>query len=171
MWLALSGLEGRPSIVGVATGAVVGLVAITPACGYVDVLSSAVIGAVGAAVSYGFIKLFTWLKVDDALDVCSCHGMAGTWGALATGLFASKLVNPSGADGLLKGNFGLFGAQIMAVLSVWAFTFVVTYLITKLVDSWLGFTVSRRAQEIGLDISHKWEGVLPNEEPSALAKV
>ncbi|HEY9756862.1 MAG TPA: ammonium transporter [Oculatellaceae cyanobacterium] len=157
MWMALSALEGRPSIIGVATGAVVGLVAITPACGYVDVLSAMVIGALGAAVSYGCIKLCTKFKIDDALDVCSCHGMAGTFGALATGLFASKAVNPAGVDGLFRGNPQLFLAQLLAVGSVWAFTFVGTYLITRLVDKWLGFTVSRKAQEIGLDISHKWD--------------
>ena len=167
MWMALSSLEGRPSIIGVATGAVVGLVAITPACGYVDVLSAMVIGAVGAAVSYGSIKLCAKLKIDDALDVCACHGMAGTFGALATGLFASKVVNSAGADGLFRGNPQLFTAQIAAVGAVWAFTFVTTYLITKFVDKWLGFTVSRRAQEIGLDISHKWDEF--TEQPAAEA--
>jgi Amt family ammonium transporter len=157
MWMALSSLEGRPSIIGVATGAVVGLVAITPACGYVDVLSAMIIGAMGAAVSYGSIKLCAKFKIVDALDVCACHGMAGTFGALATGLFASKAVNAAGADGLFRGNPGLFTAQLTAIGSVWLFTFVSTFLITKLVDKYLGFSVSRRAQEIGLDISHKWD--------------
>jgi ammonium transporter, Amt family len=169
MWLALSSLEGRPSIIGVATGAVVGLVAITPACGYVDVLSSVIIGAGGAAVSFGCIKLWHKLHVEDALDVGACHGMAGTFGALATGLFASKAVNAAGANGWLLGNAGLFGAQVVAVVSVWAYTFVATFLITKAIDRWLGFTVSRRAEQIGLDISHNWEDTTAARAISAAA--
>ncbi len=169
MWLAISSLDGRPSIIGVATGAVVGLVAITPACGYVDVLSSVIIGAGGAAVSYGCIKLWHKLKIDDALDVGACHGMAGTWGALATGIFASKAVNAAGANGLLLGNFGLFGAQLTAVVAVWVYTFVATYMITKAIDRVLGFTVSRRAQQIGLDISHNWEDTTAARQLSAAA--
>jgi ammonium transporter, Amt family len=169
MWLALSSLEGRPSIIGVATGAVVGLVAITPACGYVDVLSSVIIGAGGAAVSFGSIKLWHKLRIEDALDVGACHGMAGTWGALATGLFATKAVNAAGANGLLLGNPGLFGAQVVAVVSVWAYTFVATFLITKAIDRWLGFTVSRKAEQIGLDISHNWEDTTAARAISAAA--
>lgn len=160
VWLWLSAREGKHSIMGVATGAVVGLVAITPACGYVGVIDSAIIGAVGSAISYFCIKLWQKYGIQDALDVCACHGMAGTWGALATGIFASKAVNPSGADGLLHGNPTLFGAQLMTVLSVWAFTFVSTYIIIKLIDRSVGFTVSRRAQRLGLDLSHNWDDVL-----------
>jgi Amt family ammonium transporter len=162
-WMVLSLYKGKPSAVGTATGAVVGLVAITPACGYVDTLSSIVIGAVGAAVSFFSIKLAERIGLDDSLDVCACHGMAGTWGALATGLFASKLVNPSGADGLIHGNWNLFCAQLTAVIVVWAFTFGVTYAIAKLVDLWVGFTVSRKEQEAGLDVSHYWDDSLESQ--------
>lgn len=162
-WMILSLYKGRPSAVGTATGAVVGLVAITPACGYVDILSSIVIGAVGAAVSFFSIKLVEELGIDDSLDVCACHGMAGTWGALATGLFASKAVNAAGADGLFFGNPGLFYAQITAVAVVWIVSFAVTYLIAKCIDLTIGFTVSQEQQRAGLDIAHYWDDALEGE--------
>jgi len=156
-WMVLSLYKGKPSAVGAATGAVVGLVAITPACGYVDTLSAIVIGALAAVVSFFSIKLAQTIGLDDSLDVCACHGMAGTWGALAVGLFASKLVNPDGADGLIHGNWHLLYAQIVAIVAVWLFSFIVTYAIAKLVDWSVGFTVSSKEQEIGLDISHYWD--------------
>lgn len=161
-WMVLSLYKGKPSAVGTATGAVVGLVAITPACGYVDTLSSILIGSVGAAVSFFSIKLAEKIGLDDSLDVCACHGMAGTWGALATGIFASKLVNQSGADGLIHNNWQLFSAQCAAVIAVWVFSFSVTYAIAKLVDFMVGFTVSKKEQELGLDVSHYWDDALEN---------
>jgi Amt family ammonium transporter len=162
-WMVLSLYKGKASAVGTATGAVVGLVAITPACGYVDTLAAVVIGAVGAAVSFFSIKLAEHIGLDDSLDVCACHGMAGTWGALATGIFASKLVNPAGADGLLYGNWHLVRAQLAAIVVVWIFSFVVTYVIAKLVDAMVGFTVSKKEQELGLDVSHYWDDALESE--------
>jgi Amt family ammonium transporter len=170
-WMVLSLYKGKPSAVGTATGAVVGLVAITPACGYVDTFSSIIIGAVGAAVSFFSIKLVEKLGIDDALDVCACHGMAGTWGALATGIFASKLVNPSGADGLIYGNWHLFLAQATATIVVWAFSFCVTYAIAKVVDLSIGFTVSRKEQEAGLDVSHYWDDNLETQTRPPLVEV
>ncbi len=156
-WMALSLYKGKPSAVGAATGAVVGLVAITPACGYVDIPASVAIGAVGAAVSFFSIRIAEYFKMQDPLDVCACHGMAGTWGSIATGIFATKLVNPGGADGLLHGNPSLLGAQFIATAVVWVFTFGMTYGITKLVDLCVGFTVSKAEQEIGLDATHYWD--------------
>jgi Ammonia permease len=154
VWMFLSTRDGEPNAAGTATGAVVGLVAITPACGYVDVISSILIGGIGALVSYFSIKLALHLKIQDSLDVCACHGMAGTWGALATGIFASKAVNPAGANGLLYGGYGLFQAQVIAVVTVWLFTFVVTYVIVKMVDRFIHFTVSEEEQQAGLDVYH-----------------
>jgi Amt family ammonium transporter len=168
-WMVLSLYKGKPSAVGTATGAVVGLVAITPACGYVDIWAAIIIGAIGAAVSFFSIKLVEQLGIDDSLDVCACHGMAGTWGALATGLFASKLVNPDGADGLIYGNTHLFFAQLTSIIVVWAFTFVSTYVIAKLVDFSLRFTVTRKEQEVGLDISHYWDDALESEAVASLS--
>jgi len=153
-WMLLSRSERGPSAVGTATGAVVGLVAITPACGYVDAFSSLLIGAIGSVVSYTSIKLAGRLHIQDSLDVCACHGMAGTWGALATGIFASKAINPAGVDGLIYGNWHLLWAQIIAVVAVWSFTFVVTYALAKIVDRLVHFTVTERQQRLGLDIYH-----------------
>jgi len=170
-WMALSMYKGKPSAVGTATGAVVGLVAITPACGYVDTLSSIVIGSVGAAVSFFSIKLAEKIGLDDSLDVCACHGMAGTWGALATGIFASKLINSSGADGVIHGNWHLLYAQVSAVVATWAFSFGVTYAIAKFVDFWIGFIVSRQEQELGLDVSHYWDDSLESQAGTPLVEV
>lgn len=153
-WMYLSSLEGEASAVGAATGAVVGLVAITPACGYVDVLSSIVIGALGSLISFFSIKGLSRLGIQDSLDVFACHGMAGTWGAIATALFASKAINPAGADGLFHGNIGLLGAQLSSVAAVWAFTFVMTYVLARLVDRVIHFTVTEEEQQLGLDLYH-----------------
>jgi ammonium transporter, Amt family len=167
-WLLLSMYKGKPSAVGTATGAVVGLVAITPACGYVDVLSAFIIGAMGSVVSFFSIIFAEKIGIDDPLDVCACHGMSGTWGSIATGIFATKLVNPGGADGALHGNFSLLYAQLAATASVWFFTFVVTYAIARLVDMWVGFTVSRRVQQVGLDAAHYWDDVKESSTASAI---
>ncbi len=156
-WMVVSSREGKNTAVGAATGAVVGLVAITPACGYVDVGSAIFIGAVGAIVAFFSIKLSEHLKIQDSLDVCACHGMAGTWGALATGIFASKAINPGGADGLIYGNTHLFLAQLASVVAVWIFTFVGTYVIAKVVDHFINFTASQSEQELGLDLYHYGE--------------
>jgi len=158
-WMVVSSREGKNTAVGAATGAVVGLVAITPACGYVDVTSAVIIGAVGAVVAFFSIKLSEHLKIQDSLDVCACHGMAGTWGALATGIFASKAINPGGADGLIHGNAHLFLAQLASVVAVWIFTFVGTYVIAKIVDHFMSFTASQSEQEQGLDLYHYGEEV------------
>ncbi|MBU6451816.1 MAG: ammonium transporter [Cyanobacteria bacterium REEB67] len=153
-WMLVSSAEGKNTAVGAATGAVVGLVAITPACGYVDVPAAILIGSVGSVVSFFSIKLSEKLKIQDSLDVCACHGMAGTWGALATGLFASKAINPAGADGLFHGNAHLLFAQLASVVAVWLFTFVGTYAIAKLIDQFMNFTASQSEQEQGLDLFH-----------------
>ena len=153
-WMLLSSMEGEASAVGAATGAVVGLVAITPACGFVDVLSSIFIGAVGSLFSFLSIKALSKLGVQDSLDVFACHGMAGTWGAIATGIFASKAINPAGADGALYGNYDLLVAQFSSVAAVWVFTFVMTYLLARAVDRVCHFTVTEEQQQLGLDHYH-----------------
>jgi Amt family ammonium transporter len=115
-WLLLERLRGgRPSAVGAATGAVVGLVAITPAAGFVTPGSALVIGAVGACASFAAIHLRAHTRLDDSLDVFACHGVGGIVGALLTGVFATKAVNPNGANGLLYGNPGQLGVQALAV--------------------------------------------------------
>jgi Amt family ammonium transporter len=153
-WMVLSTIDGEPGAVGAATGAVVGLIAITPACGFVDIPSSIIIGVIGAFVSYSSIKLAGKLKIQDPLDVGACHGMGGAWGAVATGIFASKSVNPAGVDGAIHGNWSLLYAQLVTVAAVGAFTFVSTYVIAKVVDKIFHFTVTEEEQQIGLDAFH-----------------
>lgn len=158
-WMYLSARSGRPSVIGVATGAVVGLVAITPACGYVSVPASILIGMVAAVISYSCINLRQKMKIDETLDVWACHGMAGTWGALATGIFASKAINPAGADGLIFGNLSLFTAQVVTVLVAIGFSFGLTFLIAKAIDAARGLSVKAYEEEVGLDISQHGEEV------------
>jgi len=162
-WMIVSSREGKNTAVGTATGAVVGLVAITPACGYVDVASAMVIGSLGAMVAFFSIKFCEKLKIQDSLDVFACHGMAGTWGALATGIFASKAINPAGADGLIHGNGHLFLAQVASVVAVWIFTFVGTYAIAKVIDRFIHFTASESEQELGLDAFHYGDEIFAAE--------
>jgi Amt family ammonium transporter len=157
MWMILSWRRSRPSVIEVATGAVAGLVAITPACGYVGVPAAIAIGAVASLVSYACIRWRNRLNIDESLDVWACHGMAGTWGALATGLFASKAVNPAGADGLFYGNASLFGIQLLSVLVAWMFSFAATYGIARLIDAWRGLGVGIPEEEVGLDMSQHGE--------------
>lgn len=160
-WMLLGWTRQRPSVTGVATGAVVGLVAITPACGFVDMFSSIIIGMVGSLVSYFAINLMHKLKVDDSLDVFACHGLAGTWGAIATGLFAQTAVNPDGANGLLFGGLELFNAQLISVGVAWVWSFGMTWLIVKAIDLVRGFTVSVITEEVGLDLSQHGEEAQP----------
>jgi len=157
VWMLISWWNSRPSVIGVATGAVVGLVAITPACGYVDVMSALLIGAVASIISYYCIQLRNRYNIDESLDVWACHGMAGTWGAIATGIFASKAINPAGDNGLIFGNWHLFGVQIIAVAVAWVFAFTVTYVLAKAISSLRGLSVDAHAEEVGLDISQHGE--------------
>ena len=103
------------------------------------------------------IKLRQKVNLDESLDVFACHGMGGTWGALATGLFATKSVNAAGADGLFYGNVGQFGVQFVSVGAVILFSFSVTYILAKLIDMFVGLRVCPNAEEVGLDISEHGE--------------
>jgi ammonium transporter, Amt family len=156
-WMLLSAREGRPNVIGVATGVVVGLVAITPACGYVDIPASIIIGVLASALSFYCIQLRNRLKIDESLDVWACHGMAGTWGAIATGLFASKAVNPDGANGLLHGESQLFWAQLASIAVAWVYSFVITFALAWVLDKTRGLTVQPHEEEVGLDISQHGE--------------
>jgi Amt family ammonium transporter len=157
MWMLLSWRRDRPSVSEVSTGAVAGLVAITPACGYVNVSAAIAIGLVASIVAYACIRLRNHWKIDESLDVWACHGMAGTWGALATGLFASKIVNPAGADGLLYGNPHLFVVQLLSVAVAGGFSFIVTFALAKLLNHFHGLSVGIEDEEAGLDISQHGE--------------
>ena len=157
MWMFLSWRDSKPSVLGIVTGVVVGLVAITPAAGYVTPMAAMVIGVVAASISYYAIKFRQRSKLDESLDVWACHGMGGLWGCLATGLFASKAVNPTGADGLLYGNPAQFVTQALTVGAVIVFVMVVTFAITTVLRKVMGLRVASNAEEVGLDISEHGE--------------
>jgi Amt family ammonium transporter len=159
VWMVLSWIHRRPSVLGVATGAVVGLVAITPASGFVEPMSALIIGAIASVISYYVIVLRMKLRIDESLDVFACHGMGGVWGAIATGIFANKSINPAGADGLIYGNPSLLKAQIIAVFSSAVFSFIMTIIIAKVVDKTLGLRVKDIEETVGLDISQHAESV------------
>lgn len=157
VWMLLSWRDNKPSVLGIVTGAVVGLVAITPAAGFVPPMAAMVIGALASPVSYYAIKLRQKVGLDESLDVMACHGTGGTFGALATGIFASKLVNEAGADGLLYGNPGQFVTQLISVVIVAVFSFGITFVLAKLLNRTIGIAVSEREEEVGLDISEHGE--------------
>jgi len=153
-WIILEWLHrGKPTTLGAASGAVAGLVAITPGSGFVGPTSALIIGALVSVICYGGIMLKSKLGYDDSLDVVGVHGLGGTWGALATGLFASKLINPNGANGLFFGNPGQLWTQFLAVAVTWIFAFVMTTIILKVVDVIVGLRVTDEEEEKGLDIS------------------
>ena len=145
--------RGKPTVLGAASGAVAGLVAITPASGFVGPMPAIAIGAGAGVFCYSACILKTRLGYDDSLDVVGIHGVGGTWGALATGLFASKAVNPDGADGLFFGNPGQLGIQAIAVLATWVFAFVGTFILLKIVDAIMGLRVSQDEEQVGIDLS------------------
>jgi Amt family ammonium transporter len=149
--------KGHPSVLGAAAGAVAGLVAITPAAGFVTPTSAILIGLGGGVVCYFAIQLRERLRVDDALDVWAVHGVGGTWGAIATGIFASSAVNSAGKDGLLYGNASLFFTQILTVAITWVFCGVMTFIILKIVDAVIGLRVPEQEEVLGLDISQHGE--------------
>ena len=151
------GSRGKPTVLGAASGAVAGLVVITPASGYVGPMSAIVIGAGGGILCYSACMLKARLGYDDSLDVVGVHGVGGTWGALATGLFASKTVNPDAADGLFFGNPHQFVVQVIAVLACMLLAFVGTVILLKLVDALVGLRVSSEEEQMGLDLSQHEE--------------
>jgi Amt family ammonium transporter len=144
--------NGKPTTLGVATGAVAGLVAITPASGFVGVMSAILIGFLVSVVCYlmvAFVK--PKLGYDDSLDAFGVHGVGGIWGALATGLFAQTAINPAGADGLFYGNPSQLLKQAVAVVTVVVFTAAVTWIILKVIDVTVGLRVPEQEEVLGLD--------------------
>ncbi|MDO8915497.1 MAG: ammonia channel protein, partial [Coriobacteriia bacterium] len=149
--------EGKPTVLGAASGAVAGLVGITPAAGYVGPMAALAIGTiVGAACFFG-LKLKTRFGFDDALDVVGVHGVGGTIGALLTGVFATTAVNAAGANGLLAGDPSLLWKQLIGVVATIAFSFLVSVIILKLLDATIGLRVSEDVETAGLDISEHAE--------------
>lgn len=163
-WMAVSWLHNKkPSSMGIVTGAVCGLVAITPASGFVSVGSSIIIGAIAGLICYTAVVIVkTRTKVDDALDVFACHGIGGMTGALLTGVFASKAINPAGADGLLAGNPSLMVSQFIAVIATMVFAFLATMIILKLIDMTMGLRVQSKEEILGLDLTQHGEEAYPD---------
>ena len=151
-------MKGKPSAVGMAVGAVCGLVAITPASGYVNVISALIIGAVAGMLSN---LMSNWratrTRIDDTLDVFSCHGISGIWGSIATGIFATVLVNPTSVNGLLFGNTHLLTAQVIAVVVIAAYSFFGSYLLLKFINIFSPLRVSPEDEEKGLDLAEHGE--------------
>jgi Amt family ammonium transporter len=157
-WMTVSWLhKGAPSVLGAAAGAVAGLVAITPASGYVDVSAAILIGLGAGSICYAAIQVTRRLKVDDALDVFGVHGVGGTWGALATGIFALTAVNPAAANGLIAGNPGQLGIQAIAVGSSIAYSAIMTFVILKVIGLFVGLRVPENEEVLGLDASQHRE--------------
>ncbi len=154
-WLAAEWFHhGKPTVLGAASGAVAGLVAITPGSGFVTPLSAIIIGLIGGVICYlGVSVLKSKLGYDDSLDAFGCHGIGGTWGAIATGLFATKAINPLGADGLFYGNFGLMKAQIISIVATYAFAAIGTLVILKVVGLFTAVRVLADDEISGLDIT------------------
>ncbi len=153
-WGVISQVQtGRMSAVGVASGAVAGLVAITPASGFVGVYGALAIGAGAGVLCYIAVYLRTRIEIDDALEVFAVHGVGGIWGAIATGIFAVAAIG--GTAGAIEGNAGQLVTQVLAVVATMAYSFIVTFVILKALDliPGLGLRVTPEAEDVGLDIS------------------
>ena len=157
-WMILSWISRRPSLLGAATGAVVGLVAITPTAGFVQPLAGIPIGAIASMLSY---QVMTWRsranKVDESLDVFACHGIGGIWGAFATGIFATVVVNSSGADGLIYGNGIQVLKQLTSVAAIGGYSFGVSWGLARILKATIGLRVNATEETVGLDISQHGE--------------
>jgi len=157
-WLAMEWIfRGKPTALGAASGAVAGLVAITPASGFVSPMDALLIGALVSPICFGAIQLKGKLGYDDTLDAFGVHGVGGTWGALATGLFANTAINPAGANGLFYGNPKLLGIQLIAIAATAAFSMIGTFILIKLVDAVMGIRVPDHEEAIGLDLTQHGE--------------
>ena len=166
IWVGLSWLRtGKPSIIAAINGAIAGLAGITPASGYVSVEHAFLIGiAVGIASYLGVIFLKDRLKIDDALDVSSVHGIAGIIGSLAIGIFAASIINPMGPNGLLYGNPSQLLIQAIGVGVAGVMGFFGTYVILKVIDVLIGIRVSAKVEQEGLDIAEHAERAYSDED-------
>jgi Amt family ammonium transporter len=169
-WMFASwALTGKASVIGAAAGAVAGLVAITPASGFVEPWAAIVIGGVAGTLCYGAVRLRASSGLDDSLDVVGVHGVGGTWGALATGLFATASV--SGLvdnEGLFYGNASQVVDQLIAIGVVWVYSFGVTAIILKALDLTIGLRVSEEEEDLGLDVTQHGERGYVLDEPAGL---
>jgi len=151
--MLLSWTHRRPTLLGTVTGAIVGLAAVTPAAGYITPIAGMAIGIVAAFISYYAMVWRNKSRLDESLDVWACHGLGGTWGTLAAGIFATTAVNAAGGNGLVNGSYTLILHQLLAVVVVWAYAFVISYGLARLLKAVMGIRVSKTEESIGLDIS------------------
>jgi ammonium transporter, Amt family len=159
VWMTVAWIHKRPSLLGASTGAIVGLATITPASGFVNPLSAMLIGGVSAIISYYAIIWRIKFGIDESLDVFACHGMGGMVGTLSVGLFAEKAINPAGANGLFFGNPGQLGAQAIAVIVIASFSFIVSFVLAKIIDAVFSLRARENEEDVGLDISQHGETV------------
>lgn len=155
-WMLMDWMSSKPTMVGACIGSVAGLVAITPAAGYVSVTAAIAIGLAAGVVCNRAVKLFKekFHVVDDTLDVFACHGVGGLLGTILTGVFASTAVNPAGADGLLYGSSKVFIGNLLGALAVVAYSLVCTYIILKVIALFVSLRVSDEHEANGLDSLH-----------------
>jgi Amt family ammonium transporter len=166
VWALMSWqFSGKPSVVGAAAGAVAGLVAITPASGYVEPMSALAIGAGAGVLCYLAVRIRANLGFDDSLDVVGVHGVGGAWGALATGIFAVASVSGLPyADGVIEGEWARLGDAAIGVVAVGAYSLIVTYVILKVLDMTMGVRVTEDEEELGLDVTQHGERAYHSEE-------
>ena len=158
-------VTGKPSVVGAASGAVAGLVAITPASGYVEPMEAIAIGFGAGLFCYFAVRFRQRIHFDDSLDVVAVHGVGGLWGALATGLFATAAVGaPEFREGLIHGEWRLLWDQVIGIAAVGGYSFVVTYGILKVLDMTFGVRLSEEDEEVGLDVTQHGERAYQSDE-------
>lgn len=160
-WMGVEWLHrGKPTALGVASGAVAGLVAITPAAGFVKAMPALVIGIIAGLICYYFVSIVKIkLGYDDSLDAFGIHGIGGMWGAVATGLFANAAVNPAGTNGFFYGNVNLLFAQIYSVIAAVMYTIILTFIILKFLNGIMGLRISEDEELQGLDLSQHGEKI------------
>jgi len=157
-WMIIEWMHNKkPTGLGIVSGGVAGLVAITPAAGFVTPMAAMLIGFVAGILCFFGVLLKTKFGYDDSLDAVGIHGVGGTWGAIATGLFATKAVNSAGADGLFYGNPTLLFTQVVTVIVGWIYPLIVTFLILKFLNKTMGLRVSEEDEIEGLDLSQHGE--------------
>ncbi len=162
IWVVIEWLhKGKPTMFGAATGSIAGLATITPASGFVGPMSALIIGLCAGAICYLALNMKTRLGYDDSLDAFGVHGIGGIVGTLATGLFAQKLLNPAGADGLFfnssGGGSGVFVTQVIGIVVTIVYSFVITFIILKVLDKFMGLRLDDESEVLGLDLSQHGE--------------
>ncbi|MGA7722777.1 MAG: ammonium transporter [Ignavibacteriaceae bacterium] len=157
-WIFIEWSErGRPTALGAASGAIAGLVAITPAAGYVNNMVAILIGLASGIICYYAVGMKDKLGYDDSLDAVGVHGVGSTFGLLMVGFFASKAINPAGSDGLVYGNLNLLGVEAISILATMSYSFIASWIIFKILDKTLGLRLKEEDELEGLDLSQHGE--------------